>query len=150
MVSSDHKHKLACQAAAKFIMHTCAFLFVLHSHPSPQCLSSTPSSQDLHSHNVFIVPRPSQPPSVYHLVPRPSQPPPPPPPQCYHLVPSPPEMCIIFPQTFTAPNVDYKSVREKLAVHRRSSCRGLSKLLSKTRDSRPVAGDSDPTGLFTG
>eukprot|EP00731_Ephydatia_muelleri_P019894 Em0012g719a len=66
-----------------------------------------------------------------------------------HLPQFPDPHTYIRTPTFTAPNVDYRCVREKLAVHRRSSCRGLSKLLSKTRDSRPVAGDSDPSGSFT-
>ena len=53
-------------------------------------------------------------------------------------------------QTFSSPPADYKVVREKLATQKRSSRKGLSTLLAKTRPSRPVAGNSDPYGVYTG
>ena len=57
----------------------------------------------------------------------------------------------LFPfQTFSAPASDYKTVREKLAQEKRNSRKALSTLLSKTRPSHPIAGTSDPSGLYTG
>ena len=53
-------------------------------------------------------------------------------------------------QVFLPPSSEYKVVREKLAVQKRNSRKGLSGLLAKTRPSFPVAGQSDPFGNYTG
>ena len=51
---------------------------------------------------------------------------------------------------YRTPASDYKTVREKTAVQKRSSKKSLSTLLAKTRTSSPVSGEADPYGIYTG
>ncbi|XP_065886863.1 transcription initiation factor TFIID subunit 8-like [Dysidea avara] len=47
--------------------------------------------------------------------------------------------------TYLKPNMDYKQVREQLAMQKESTRRGLSQFLAKTRPSRVLASGADPT-----
>ena len=52
-------------------------------------------------------------------------------------------------QTYLKPNMDYKHIREQLALQKQSTRRGLSKFLAKTRPSRVLAGNPDSAGSIS-
>ena len=52
-------------------------------------------------------------------------------------------------QTYLKPNMDYKHIREQLALQKQSTRRGLSKFLAKTRPSRILAGNPDSAGSIS-
>ena len=53
-------------------------------------------------------------------------------------------------QSFAPPTMDYRTTRDRLATQKRNSQKGLSKLLAKTRPSRSIVSQEDPSGGYTG
>ena len=51
---------------------------------------------------------------------------------------------------FPKPTSDYQELRERMALQMKESRQSLSRLLAKTRPSRPILGTEDSSGNYTG